>query len=424
MADSAIGVAVVGAGMAGRAHAAGYVGGARRPGSCRSRRWTWWRSPTSTRSSAPRPRRALRLRARRDELGGARGGSPDVDVVSVVVANHLHRKVVEGLLAAGKHVLCEKPNVAHDDRRRRGDGRRGAGGAGRRPTGGRFHVPAVAADLGHPRAGRAAAQASSRTLHFNGHYWCDYGVDPRGPMSWRYKGAPGSGALADIGSHLTDLAEFIGGPIAAVRGAVFTTVIPASAPCRWVPPSATPATASERPHLGTGRRPASARRSPPRSRPAPRAHFLGAGEAYGQTRQRWASRSSPAAGAATFDLEERAGEFRVADLPRRTCTALLTARYLAGPAHPYLTGGLAMDFPGIGFGQERPLRVAGARVPSSRSRALTGGLPRTARRSRTACATCGSWPPASPPSAANGDAGRSHSTRATQPGRRSKAPLH
>ncbi|MDY6810971.1 MAG: Gfo/Idh/MocA family oxidoreductase, partial [Actinomycetota bacterium] len=35
--------------------------------------------------------------------------APDIDVVSVVVANHLHREMVEGLLAAGKHVLCEKP---------------------------------------------------------------------------------------------------------------------------------------------------------------------------------------------------------------------------------------------------------------------------------------------------------------------------
>ena len=34
---------------------------------------------------------------------------PDIHVVSVVVANSLHREMVEGLVAAGKHVLCEKP---------------------------------------------------------------------------------------------------------------------------------------------------------------------------------------------------------------------------------------------------------------------------------------------------------------------------
>jgi predicted dehydrogenase len=33
----------------------------------------------------------------------------DIDIVSVVVANSLHQQIVEALLAAGKHVLCEKP---------------------------------------------------------------------------------------------------------------------------------------------------------------------------------------------------------------------------------------------------------------------------------------------------------------------------
>ena len=32
-------------------------------------------------------------------------------------------------------------------------------------------------------------------------------------MSWRYKGGPGSGALADVGSHLADVAEFLCGDI-------------------------------------------------------------------------------------------------------------------------------------------------------------------------------------------------------------------
>ena len=34
---------------------------------------------------------------------------PDINVVSVAVANFLHREIVDGLVAAGKHVLCEKP---------------------------------------------------------------------------------------------------------------------------------------------------------------------------------------------------------------------------------------------------------------------------------------------------------------------------
>ena len=50
-------------------------------------------------------------------------------------------------------------------------------------------------------------------VHFSGHYWCDYGFDPDAPMSWRYRGGPGSGALADIGTHLVDIGEFLCGPV-------------------------------------------------------------------------------------------------------------------------------------------------------------------------------------------------------------------
>ncbi len=45
-------------------------------------------------------------------------------------------------------------------------------------------------------------------------------------MSWRYRGGPGSGALADIGTHLVDLGEFFCGPVESVRGAMLSTVIP------------------------------------------------------------------------------------------------------------------------------------------------------------------------------------------------------
>src|SRR5207248_1766302 len=60
-------------------------------------------------------------------------------------------------------------------------------------------------------------------VHFSGHYWCDYGVNPDAPMSWRYQGGPGSGAPADIGTHLVDIGEFLCGPVQSVHGAVLET---------------------------------------------------------------------------------------------------------------------------------------------------------------------------------------------------------
>ena len=102
-----IGVAVIGAGMAGRAHAHGY------------------RSAGTVFSAGLPPVRLVSIADINEELAGdtaRRYGfdradsswqavvkADDIDVVSVVVANHLHREIVTELAAAGKHVLCEKP---------------------------------------------------------------------------------------------------------------------------------------------------------------------------------------------------------------------------------------------------------------------------------------------------------------------------
>src|ERR1700742_2578671 len=146
--------------------------------------------------------------------------APDIDAVSVVVANHLHREIVEGLLAAGKHVLCEKPlagSLAHAEAMvaaaERSDRVTAVGYTYRR-------APAV-----EQIRRELAAGTLGELVHFNGRYWCDYALDPTAPISWRYRGGPGTGALADVGSHLIDLSEFVCGPIAEVSGATFATLI-------------------------------------------------------------------------------------------------------------------------------------------------------------------------------------------------------
>ena len=121
-----LGIAVIGAGMAGRAHASAYrvaptlydstlpplryvsIGDANAElGDLAARRFGYERSDTDWRAIAD---------------------DPDVDVVSVVVANVLHREMVEGLVAAGKHVLCEKPlSDSLEDARAMADLARSAG---------------------------------------------------------------------------------------------------------------------------------------------------------------------------------------------------------------------------------------------------------------------------------------------------------
>jgi predicted dehydrogenase len=213
-----IGIAVIGAGMAGRAHAAAYR-----------------IALTLNRSTLP-DLRFVSIGDISPELGSlaadrfgyersdtcwqAIAEDPDIDVVSVAVANSLHREIVEGLVAAGKHVLCEKPlSDNHADAHAMANVARNAN-------------TVVCIGFTFRRAAGAAALrelvnsgALGRIVHANGRYWCDYARDPMGPMSWRYKGGPGSGALADIGSHAADLMEFLCGDVLEVSGGRFATAI-------------------------------------------------------------------------------------------------------------------------------------------------------------------------------------------------------
>jgi predicted dehydrogenase len=337
MTDS-IGVAVIGAGMAGRSHAAGY----------RSASTVYGEGLPEIRLAAiadVNPAFAADT-ARRFGYERAEGGweavaaADDVDVVSVVVANPLHRQIVEGLLASGKHVLCEKPMAPTVED---AEAMVAAAEASGRETGIGFvfrRSPAINAIRD-----QVASGAIGRPVHFNGHYWCDYGVDPGAPMSWRYKGGPGSGALSDIGSHLIDLAEFVCGPIQSVRGAVLST---------FVTERALP--------LGAAVGHAAAEVSDV-TEPVENEDLVTftAAFASGATGTLSASRAAyglanslgfelfTSSGAATFDLA-RAGEFGFID-PTPPGPTQGFRQVLVGPAHPYLTGGLPMDFPGVGYGQ-------------------------------------------------------------------------
>ena len=338
MAGSSIGVAVIGAGMAGRAHASGY----------RTASTLYGEGLPEVRlvavadvNPAFATDTARRFGYERAEAGWeAVAEAPDVDVVSVVVANPLHRQIVEGLLAAGKHVLCEKPMAPTVED---AEAMVAAAKASDRETGIGFvfrRSPAIAAIRD-----QVASGAIGRPLHFNGHYWCDYGVDPRAPMSWRYKGGPGSGALSDIGSHLIDLAEFVCGPIASVRGAALPTVIAE----RALP-------------VGAAVGHAAAELSDV-SEPVENEDLVsftasfasGAAGTLSASRVAFGLANSlgfevfTERGAATFDLA-RAGEFGFAD-PAPAGPAQGYRQVLVGPAHPYLIGGLPMDFPGVGYGQ-------------------------------------------------------------------------
>ena len=337
MSTTDIGVAVIGAGMAGKAHAAGYR-----------------TAPTVYDSTLP-PVRLVSIAdayaplaestARRfgferfDTSWQAVAEADDIDVVSVVVANALHREIVEALLAAGKHVLCEKPLSDTLP-----DARAMVAAADAASTVARIGLtyrrsPAVAHIRDLVQSGRLG-----RVLNVSGHYWTDYGCNPDSPISWRYKGPNGSGALADVGSHLTYLAEFVAGSeFASVRGGTLSTVIPTRPkPLGAVVGHEGGAVSAEREDVDND------------DVAAFSGEFAGGGTATLQVSRVAAGHANTLAfevfgekGSARFDFRHP-GQFELF-LPEADDAGYRTVTL--GPAHPYWRGGLAMDAPGVGVGQ-------------------------------------------------------------------------
>jgi predicted dehydrogenase len=332
-----IGVAVIGAGMAGRAHAAAYR-----------------IAPTLYQSTLPDLRYVAigdvspelgSLAARRfgyernDTSWQAVAEDPDINVVSVVVANFLHREMVEGLVAAGKHVLCEKPLSDNlEDARAMADLARNAdtvvriGFTFRRAPG-----VAVLREL-------VTSGTLGRILHIDARYWCDYASDPNGPISWRYKGAPGSGALADIGSHVAYLVEFLGGDVQEVSGGRFTTAITE----RPVPLGTVvghgQAAVSDTYEQVENDDYASFSAQLQRSVGVVQVSRVAAGHPNGLALEVFGDN-----GAAKWE-QERSGEFQLI-LNEGPAGTRGYRRVILGPDHPYFAGGLPMDAPGVGVGQ-------------------------------------------------------------------------
>src|SRR5690348_15415142 len=134
----------------------------------------------------------------------------DIDVVDVSSPGDTHRDIALAALAAGKHVLCEKPlantvaeaaemAAAADEAGRRGV--HSMVGFNYRRT------PALALARQLVAQGRLG-----RIRHVRAQYLQDWIVDPLFPLVWRLqKDKAGSGALGDIGAHVVDLAAFLTG---------------------------------------------------------------------------------------------------------------------------------------------------------------------------------------------------------------------
>jgi len=148
--------------------------------------------------------------------------APEIDVVHLCTPNHVHAPLAKAALAAGKHVVCEKPLAL--DAAEAAAVTEAADGAGTVAT-----VPFVYRY--HPTALEARARIAARELGalrlVHGGYLQDWLSTPEDD-SWRVDPQLGgaSRAFADIGSHWCDLAEFVTGERIAAVCAQVATVVP------------------------------------------------------------------------------------------------------------------------------------------------------------------------------------------------------
>lgn len=149
----------------------------------------------------------------------------DVQLVDICTPGDTHAEIAIAALAAGKHVLCEKPlanSVAEAEAM--AEAAEAARARGVRSMVGFTYrrVPAVALARKLIAEGRIGAIRQVRA-----EYLQDWLSDPATPLSWRLdKEKAGSGALGDIGAHAVDLTHFLTGQRVIGVSGITETFVP------------------------------------------------------------------------------------------------------------------------------------------------------------------------------------------------------
>jgi predicted dehydrogenase len=213
-------VAVVGAGMAGQAHAFGYRNATMHPDL----------AGVDVRLAAIVDYNADLAASAAARYGFATAttdldavlSDDAIDAVSLALPNFAYADVIPRLISAGKHTLAEKPL-----------GRSAAEAH-------RFAAAADAAGLVHgvgfsfrrlPAVEAIAQIVGSGGIgdlwHATAWYLTDYAATPATPLSWRYdREQAGGGAIVDVGAHVLSVLQHVTGPVRRVVAADSRILIP------------------------------------------------------------------------------------------------------------------------------------------------------------------------------------------------------
>ena len=135
----------------------------------------------------------------------------DVDVVDICTPPGTHAEIAQAAAAAGKAVLCEKPLAISYDQARAAASAVSTAGV-RNAVGFNYRkLPAIA--LMH----RMITEGAVGEIRLWRATWLsDEFTDPATPFDWRFDRAMGGTTIADLGSHLIDLALWTVGDIQSV----------------------------------------------------------------------------------------------------------------------------------------------------------------------------------------------------------------
>jgi predicted dehydrogenase len=148
----------------------------------------------------------------------------DIDLVDICTPGDTHAEIALAALAAGKHVLCEKPlaNSVAEAREMAAAAAQAQTRGVRTMCGFNYRrVPAIALMRQFVAAGRIGTIRHVRAVYLQ-----DWIVDPAFPLVWRLRrDVAGSGALGDIGAHIIDLTQYVAGQAITTVSALTETFV-------------------------------------------------------------------------------------------------------------------------------------------------------------------------------------------------------
>ena len=138
---------------------------------------------------------------------------PDVDIVDICTPPGTHAEIASAAAAAGKAVICEKPlAVSYEQAASALDAVRAAGVLN--AVGFNYRrLPAVSLMKRMVDEGAVGKVRLVRAIWLSDEF-----VDPAIPYDWRFDRSMGGTTIADLGSHLIDMATWMAGGIAEVSG--------------------------------------------------------------------------------------------------------------------------------------------------------------------------------------------------------------